>query len=60
MCIYLEDVLVTERCGLDRVKESGQIRIDFDEPEKSVSPGQVAALYDGPCCLGCGIVERTQ
>jgi len=43
----------------NRLPSSGQIKIDLDKPNKSVSPGQVATLYTDSWCLGCGIIERT-
>lgn len=42
-----------------RDRDTGHIKIEFDEGEKSVSPGQAAVLYDDEWCLGCGIIERT-
>ncbi|KAJ7285187.1 tRNA-specific 2-thiouridylase [Mycena rebaudengoi] len=35
------------------------LEITFDEPQKAVSAGQVAALWDGEWCLGCGIIADT-
>lgn len=35
-----------------------ELRIEFKEPVKSVTPGQIAVLYDGEICLGGGIIER--
>jgi tRNA-5-taurinomethyluridine 2-sulfurtransferase len=37
-----------------------EIYIQFDEPQKAVAPGQVAALWDGDgeWCLGCGVIDR--
>ncbi|TFK63355.1 5-methylaminomethyl-2-thiouridylate-methyltransferase [Pluteus cervinus] len=35
------------------------ITIEFDEPQKAVAPGQVAALYNGGWCLGCGVIAET-
>lgn len=48
-----------EACTVRRLPGSGHIKIVFDKPNKSVSPGQVATLYNGSWCLGCGIIERT-
>ncbi|KAI0311801.1 tRNA-specific 2-thiouridylase [Amylostereum chailletii] len=33
------------------------IHIVFDEPQKAVAHGQIAALWDGEWCLGCGTIE---
>lgn len=35
------------------------MHIDFDEPQRAVTPGQWAVLYDGDICLGGGIIDRT-
>ncbi len=36
----------------------GQIRVEFDEPQLSITPGQVAVLYDGDNVLASGIIEK--
>lgn len=41
------------------MKERG-MHIDFNEPQRAVTPGQWAVLYDGDLCLGGGIIESTQ
>lgn len=38
---------------------SNGIQIAFDEPLKAVAQGQIAALYDGDHCLGCGTIDET-
>jgi tRNA-specific 2-thiouridylase len=35
------------------------VQITFDEPHKAVAQGQVAVLYDGDHCLGCGTIDET-
>ena len=44
---------------LDGDTEGGgeRLYIEFDEPQDRVALGQVAALWDGDWCLGCGIIE---
>jgi tRNA-specific 2-thiouridylase len=37
----------------------GRMRVDFDEPQWAVTPGQSAVVYDGDVCLGGGVVTRT-
>lgn len=34
--------------------------IDFDEPQRAITPGQWAVLYDGEVCLGGGAIEETR
>lgn len=35
-----------------------EIRVEFRDPQKSVTPGQVAAVYDGEKLLGGGVIAR--
>lgn len=37
--------------------EGGGCRIAFDEPQRAVTPGQWAVLYDGDECLGGGEID---
>jgi tRNA-uridine 2-sulfurtransferase len=37
---------------------SDRVRILFDEPQASVTPGQAAVWYDGEILLGGGIIDR--
>jgi tRNA-specific 2-thiouridylase len=32
------------------------IRIDFDEPQRAITPGQAAVLYDGDYVVGGGTI----
>ncbi|KAI0759510.1 tRNA 5-methylaminomethyl-2-thiouridylate-methyltransferase [Irpex lacteus] len=45
-------------CTVWRGKEEGMLEIEFDEDQKAVAPGQVAALYDGDWCLGSGTIMQ--
>jgi tRNA-uridine 2-sulfurtransferase len=38
--------------------EGDRVRITFDEPQPSVTPGQAAVWYDGELLLGGGIIDR--
>ncbi len=38
---------------------SNAVQITFDEPLKAVAQGQIAVLYDGDNCLGCGTIDET-
>lgn len=37
--------------------EHDQVRVDFDTPQKAVTPGQSAVFYQQEVCLGGGIIE---
>ncbi|MEQ9462825.1 MAG: tRNA 2-thiouridine(34) synthase MnmA, partial [Haliea sp.] len=39
--------------------DSGDCRVDFDTPQRAVTPGQSVVFYSGERCLGGGIIERT-
>lgn len=36
---------------------SGTVKIIFDEPQRAISPGQAAVLYDGDTVIGGGIIS---
>ncbi len=38
--------------------EGNRLKLVFDEPQFSITPGQAAVLYDGDILLGGGIIER--
>ncbi|MEE4144775.1 MAG: tRNA 2-thiouridine(34) synthase MnmA [Halieaceae bacterium] len=40
-------------------REGGVYRVDFDQPQRAVTPGQSVVFYQGERCLGGGIIERT-
>ena len=39
--------------------EGNRMKLVFDEPQFSITPGQAAVLYDGEILLGGGIIERS-
>jgi tRNA-specific 2-thiouridylase len=41
------------------LRDGGALEIRFAEPQRAVTPGQFAVLYDGERCLGGGVIERT-
>jgi tRNA-specific 2-thiouridylase len=41
------------------LREGGALEIRFDEPQRAVTPGQFAVLYDGERCMGGGVIEHT-
>lgn len=38
--------------------EANRVRIVFDEPQSSITPGQAAVWYDGEVLLGGGVIEK--
>ena len=39
---------------------SDAVRIVFDEPQRAITPGQAAVLYDGDTVLGGGVIQKNQ
>jgi tRNA-specific 2-thiouridylase len=35
----------------------GSARLVFDQPQRAVTPGQYAVVYDGEHCLGGAVIE---
>ncbi len=38
------------------VLEDGRVRLTFDAPQRAITPGQAAVLYDGECVVGGGTI----
>ena len=41
-------------------REGDRLRFVFDSPQRAITPGQSAVLYDGPECLGGGIIDQIE
>ena len=39
--------------------EGDTVRVEFNNPQRAVTPGQFVAFYDGEVCLGGGIIATT-
>lgn len=48
----------TEQPAVAEPMTDGRVRVVFDEPQKSITPGQAVVLYDGEVVLGGGIIAR--
>lgn len=48
----------TEQPATAVMTEDGRLRVDFDSPQRAVTPGQAVVLYDGDTVVGGGTIER--
>ncbi|HEX2666952.1 MAG TPA: tRNA 2-thiouridine(34) synthase MnmA [Gammaproteobacteria bacterium] len=47
---------VDQPCTLVRIAD-GRARVEFEQPQRAVTPGQYAVFYAGDECLGGGVIE---
>jgi tRNA-specific 2-thiouridylase len=51
--------LQAEQDGVVEQTGPGSIRVDFDKPQRAVTPGQAVVLYDGDLVIGGGTIRET-
>ncbi len=40
--------------------ENDGVRVEFDTPQMSITPGQISVFYDGDLVLGAGVIDQVQ
>ena len=51
---------MTEQPATIYPEENGFARVEFDEPQRAITPGQAVVLYDGDLVIGSGTITRAE
>jgi len=50
----------TEADALLTPTDSGEVQVEFEKPQRAITPGQAVVFYDGEMVVGGGIIDRSE